>query len=305
MNDASKGSGGASTDVEGKRLPVAFLNHGGGPLPIIEESGGAHHSLVESLRNFQEDTGVTGKVRAILVISAHWEEKTPHIAAPGGENLMYDYYGFPPIAYTLQYPCRGATDVARRTMELLKKAGMTASVSDRNFDHGVFVPLLLAYPDADVPVLQLSCLQSHNIHDHIEMGRILRPLRSEGVLILGSGMSTHNMKVLMTGIGHGSISDDSAEKLRNFDDWLVSACVSRTGGDRERTLSEFSKAPFGRFAHPNIDHLLPLFVCIGAAGASTGRATLRTTFVGASISNFLFDDREMMDSWDVIDPSSA
>jgi aromatic ring-opening dioxygenase catalytic subunit (LigB family) len=257
-------------------LPTCFVNHGGGPMPILGDASQA--SLTASLRSLRATLAASASpamaaLRAILVISAHWE--TPGsfqvLTAPDARApvpLHFDYFGFPPQTYEYTYAAPGAPGVAARVCELLNGAGLAAhAVSDgerEGYDHGVFIPLLLAFPAKDVPIVQLSLKAGLDPAEHINAGRALAPLRDEGVLILGSGMSYHNMQHFMSDHGPGSIAGRQAAA---FDAWLQDTLSpSRPIDERLSQLAKWeSVAPYARHCHPREEHLAPMFVVAGAA----------------------------------------
>lgn len=237
--------------------PVVFIPHGGGPMPLLGEPG--HQPLVNFLRSAHR---LWERPKAILVISAHWEAPRASLLGDDEPDLFYDYYGFPPEAYQLSYPAVNPPHWRNRIKSVLAAAGFDVDEIDgRGYDHGVFVPLLLMQPEADLPVLQLSLLQGLDPLQHIKLGEALQPLREEGVLILGSGLSFHNMRVFGGAMG----GDD--QPGRQFHDWLVEALTrpDLAPTDRYQQLVDWSKAPHARFVHPREEHLLPLHVCLGAA----------------------------------------
>lgn len=244
---------------------VAYVTHGGGPLPLLGDPG--HRELIASLR---ELAGAAPRPQAILLISAHWEAPVASFTGGAHPPLIYDYYGFPEPAYHLQYPAPGDPVLAARAASLLHKAGLEAEVdSERGFDHGLFVPLSLMYPEADVPVVEMSLLDSLDAGAHWRLGRALVPLVAQGVAVIGSGSSFHNMAVLM---GRG----DPAEALdanRDFEQWLRQTCKNGDWGEEERgkRLCAWRQAPGGTFSHPREEHLLPALVCAGAAGKPADR----------------------------------
>jgi aromatic ring-opening dioxygenase catalytic subunit (LigB family) len=215
--------------------------------------------------------GLAGQVgarpRALLVISGHWETDIPTVHAAPEHTLLYDYYGFPEHTYRLTYPAKGAPDVAARTLALLNEAGIQAAVeTQRGLDHGVFVPLKLVYPNADIPVVQLSLRSDLSPERHLEIGRALAPLRDEGVLIVGSGMTFHNM-----GEMRGGGSDRAVRESVAFNDWLTETVELADPQERAERLADWAQAPGGRFSHPREEHLLPLMVAAGAAGDDPGK----------------------------------
>jgi aromatic ring-opening dioxygenase catalytic subunit (LigB family) len=259
-------------------MPVAYIPHGGGPWPFVELGFGEKReidALSAYLRALPELTKTAP--RALLVISAHWEEAVPTVMVGAQPPLFYDYYGFPPAAYQLTWPAPGEPTLAARVQALLRSAGFDSGSDDaRGFDHGTFVPLKVAYPKADVPVVQLSLKRGLDPAEHLSIGRALAPLRDEGVFIVGSGMSYHNMRGFM-----GAGSKDS----ETFDAWLRDAATAAPE-DRARKLSAWAAAPAGRACHPREEHLLPLMVVAGAAGEDRGVTAYNDTFAGVRLSAF-------------------
>jgi aromatic ring-opening dioxygenase catalytic subunit (LigB family) len=263
-----------------KRMPVVFLPHGGGPWPFVDLRGAFDTSdfpaLTEYLRSVRTVPAV--KPKAVLAISAHWEEKVPTVMTSPAPPLLFDYYGFPDEAYQLTWPAPGAPDVAARVRELLGAAGFeSAADAERGFDHGSFVPLKLTYPEADVPVIQLSLMASLDAAAHLAIGRALAPLRDEGVFIVGCGMSFHNMRAFRDPRGR-----PIAEQ---FDAWLRDA-ATREPAERDRALAAWAEAPAARLAHPREEHLLPLHVVAGAAGEDRGVLAFNGTFAGLRLSAY-------------------
>lgn len=218
--------------------------------------------------------------RAILVVSGHWEEPvfafTGAAAHPG---LIFDYYGFPPETYRLAWPAPGAPWVAERGAALLRAAGLPAAIDPaRGFDHGVFVPLKVAFPEADVPVVQMSLHASLDPALHLAAGQALAPLREEGVLVLGSGMSFHNLRAM----GDPRVAAPSAE----FDRWLTAAAAAKPD-DRATRLGQWEAAPFARLCHPREEHLIPLMVAAGAS-SEPGTREYGEHLLGGAISAFRF-----------------
>jgi aromatic ring-opening dioxygenase catalytic subunit (LigB family) len=177
--------------------------------------------------------------------------------------LLFDYYGFPPESYELTWPAPGEPALARRVRQLLAAAGFeSAENRERGFDHGAFVPLKLAYPEANVPTLQFSLIRGLDPKQHLALGRALAPLRDEGVFIIGSGMTFHNLR---------AFGPQSSKVAAAFDAWLRESALLPENERAER-LCDWANAPAARLAHPREEHLLPLMVIAGAAGAD--RATL-------------------------------
>jgi len=233
--------------------------------------------LAAYLRGIDATLGV--RPAAALVISGHWEAAEPTLNVAETPGLLFDYYGFPEHTYRLKYPAAGAPTLAPRVQELLSAAGFEPLVeSGRGLDHGVFVPFMLMYPQADVPILQLSLHQSLDPALHLKLGRALAPLRSEGVLIVGSGTSYHNLGAMFSGRG--------AQAAAAFDAWLNDSV--RDPAQRDRKLAAWRSAPGGRESHPREEHLIPLMVAAGAADGDAGVRTFSESLAGNALSGFQF-----------------
>jgi aromatic ring-opening dioxygenase catalytic subunit (LigB family) len=218
--------------------------------------------------------------RAILVVSGHWETQGLALTASTAPPLVYDYYGFPPHTYQLKYPSPGDPALAARIAALLQTAGLPAQLdTERGLDHGVFVPLKVIYPDADIPVIELSLERTLDPALHIAIGRALRPLRDEGVLILCAGMSFHNLRAM----GDPRALAPSVA----FDTWLGDA-VAQPAAQRAERLAAWAQAPAARICHPREEHLLPLMVAAGA-GDGPGRRVFNERVLAMQISGFRFD----------------
>ncbi len=216
--------------------------------------------------------------RALLVISAHWEASRPTVQTAPKPTLYYDYSGFPPAAYRLTWPAAGAPTVARRVRELLAGAGLKVDADDRRgFDHGTFIPLMLAWPKAEIPTVQLSLERSLDPACHLAIGRALAPLRDEGVFIIGSGNSYHNMRAFRQRTDHHRKASEA------FDTWL-NETVTRPPAVRDRRLERWTEAPDARLCHPREEHLIPLMVAAGAAGDTPGHVTWRGDLMGKALS---------------------
>ena len=200
---------------------------------------------------------------AILVISAHWEESAATLLGANAPPMLYDYYGFPDEAYDIHYPAPGSPDLADRISEFLNKSNIPARIDpQRGFDHGLFIPLKLMYPQANIPSLQLSLLQGLNPAAHITLGKALSELMLENILVIGSGFSFHNMKAFSW---KGENTADPANDA--FQNWLITVCTGPiTQNEREKRLIKWERAPSARYCHPREEHLLPLHVCLGMAG---------------------------------------
>jgi aromatic ring-opening dioxygenase catalytic subunit (LigB family) len=262
------------------RVPVAFVPHGGGPWPFVDF--GLPPGEVDALSTYLR--GVKDlpmePPRALLVVSAHWEEPSPTVMSSPAPPMLYDYYGFPPSSYEIQWPAPGDPKLAARVRELLDAKGFSSAENPtRGFDHGTFVPMKVAWPEANVPVVQLSLKGSLDAREHIELGRALAPLRDEGVFILGSGNTFHNMK--------GFRDPRAIEPSEKFDAWLRAAATA-SPRERDELLAKWTDAPHARYCHPREEHLLPLMVVAGAAGEDRGTTTWTGTFSRVHISAFHF-----------------
>ena len=262
------------------RMPVAFLPHGGGPWPFVDL--GFPRGELEDMARYLRSVAQLPKAppRALLVISAHWEAPVPTVMTSPAPPLLYDYVGFPPESYRVRWPAPGSPALAARVRELLSASGI-ASAEDarRGFDHGTFVPLSLLYPGAEVPTVQLSLVAGLDPAEHLALGRALRPLRDEGVFILGSGMTFHDLRTFFDPRAHGVSAA--------FDAWLRSA-VTGAPATRDAQLADWEQAPLARRAHPREEHLLPLHVVAGAAGEDAGVESWSGTHLGHRLSGFHF-----------------
>ena len=263
------------------RMPAVYVPHGGGPWPFVDLGFGDKASfdrLATYLRAVKDLPKTPPK--ALLVVSAHWEEAVPTVMTGKNPPLFFDYYGFPKASYELTWPAPGSPEVAARVRELLSAKGIrSAENAERGFDHGTFVPLKLTYPNADVPTVQLSLKAGLDPAEHLAIGRALEPLRDEGVFVIGSGMSYHNMR------GFGRPQALAASEA--FDGWLRETVV-KSRAEREAALSAWTKAPAARDVHPREEHLLPLMVVAGAAGEDAGRVAYDDVVMNVRISGTHF-----------------
>ena len=244
-----------------QRLPTYFISHGGGPWPWMKkEMGPTYDKLEASLADMPRQIGRTPK--AILMVSAHWE--APAFAVMGNPKppMIYDYGGFPPHTYQVHYDAPGSPELAQRVRDLVAAAGLPAQIDpERGFDHGMFSPMAAIYPKADVPVVQLSLRRGLDPAEHLALGRALAPLRDEDVLIVGSGLSYHNLR---------NFGPQAHDVSKAFDDWLQQVVVQGPPGERARQLADWASAPAARMAHPREEHLIPLMVAVGAAEDEAG-----------------------------------
>ena len=260
------------------RQPSFYIPHGGGPCFFMDDPAGTWTGMAAFLRGLPDLLPEAPK--AILIVSGHWETDGFAFTAAPNPPLIFDYHGFPPHTYALTYRAPGEPVLAGRAAGLLRAAGFDAGLDgERGLDHGVFVPLKVAFPDAEVPVVEMSLDRGLDPALAYRVGRALAPLRDEGVLILGAGMSFHNLRAYR----HAEATKPSIA----FDDWLA-AVVEGDPVEREAGLSGWAAAPAARFAHPREEHLLPLMVAAGASDRS-GRRVYCELVMETMISAFRFD----------------
>jgi 4,5-DOPA dioxygenase extradiol len=262
------------------KIQIIYFSHGGGPLPILGDA--SHRAMVDFMKKLPSELR---RPDVILVISAHWEEKTATLTGASTPPMFYDYYGFPEEAYKITYPAPGNPTLAKRISELLLQQNIPSCIDpERGFDHGLFIPLKLMYPRADIPALQLSVLRGLDPAAHLALGRALRVLLSENILVIGSGFSFHNMQAFSW---QGINRPDPANEA--FQNWLIEVCTgSLTGTGRDQSLIGWEKAPSARYCHPREEHLLPLHVC---AGIADGPARL-------IFDNYILGKRAVAFCWD-------
>ena len=242
---------------DSQKAQIVYFSHGGGPLPILGDA--SHQAMVDFMLQLPSQLR---KPDAILVISAHWEESAATLLGAITPPMFYDYYGFPDKAYEITYPAPGNPDLAERIVGLLNHNQIPARIdSQRGFDHGMFIPLKMMYPQADIPTLQLSLLRGLDPTAHLALGKALRPLLDENILVIGSGFSFHNMRAF---IWEGGRRPDAAND--GFQDWLIETCTGPLSpSERQQRLIDWHKTPSARYCHPREEHLLPLHVCAGMA----------------------------------------
>jgi aromatic ring-opening dioxygenase catalytic subunit (LigB family) len=263
-------------------MPVYFISHGGGPWSYMEDATRpAYAKLEASLAAMPAEIGATPS--AVLMVSAHWEEPEFTLMSNPRPPMVYDYYGFPDHTYHIRYDAPGDPSLAARTRQIIEEAGLPARLDpQRGFDHGAFTPLKIIYPRADVPVVQLSLKAGLDPEAHLALGRAIAPLRDEGVLIVGSGLSYHNLRQFFSPRGWGP--------SREFDGWLGGVLLGGSPMDRDKLLTAWEAAPAAREAHPREEHLLPLMVAAGAAGQDAAQRTYHETdFLGGlTVSSYCF-----------------
>ncbi len=265
------------------RLPTHFIPHGGGPCFYMEnDPPETWDKLAGWLRGLT--ASLPEKPKAILVISGHWEEHPVAINAGAAPPLLFDYYGFPQHTYELKHAAPGDPALAARIKDLIEPTGIPVRLeTERGWDHGVFVPFILIDPEAQIPMVQLSLHPSLDPKVHLVLGRALTALRDEGVWIVGSGMSYHNLYRFRSQFNPGA---------DQFDAWLHQA-VEAEPQARVRNLIEWERAPAARISQPREDHLVPLFVAAGAALEDSAKRVFHDRPWNADISGFRFRLRQI------------
>lgn len=269
-----------SSIMKPNKLPTIYLFHGGGPFPLTQEAS------QYSIRKFlQELPTKIPKPNTIILISAHWESTQVRILSKKEPNLLFDYYGFPKDLYNFKYPAKNNLDVVKKIRELFEKENITYKLDDnRDYDHGVFVPLLLMYPEANIPVVQISLVKGLDPATHFRIGQIIAPLREEGVLILGSGSSFHGFFLNLK-------KDDLKKHSEIFDQALCDICTNLkySNEERKKKILEWAKLPSAKYAHPREEHLIPLLVNLGAADGMAGERIYEDYYDDFKMGAYLFN----------------
>ena len=262
------------------KMPAFFISHGAGPCFWVDWGGPNPFKGLELF--FERIPSLLPSIpKGVLVISAHWEESDFTIQTNPAPSILYDYYGFPENTYRLEYPALNSETLIQRTISLLEKEGIIINQdANRGYDHGVFVPFLKIFPDARIPITQISLKKGMDPSEHFALGRVLAPLRSEGILIVGSGMSYHNLREI----------NDKERKSDVFDEWLTKTLVGPKK-ERENKLKFWEKAPNARFCHPREEHLIPLMVVAGCAEEDQGEKVFSERMVNWNFmsSSFKFE----------------
>lgn len=262
------------------KMPTYFISHGGGPWPYIKEWDEQYKALRESLERLPAE--LPEKPKAILMVSAHWIGSEILIMGSEKPGMLYDYYGFPEHTYHVHYNAPGDPALAARVQTMLSQAGFETAIDlDRGFDHGAFVPLAVSFPEADIPVVQVSINRNFDPDYHLRMGQALAPLRDEGILIIGSGLSYHNLRML---------DARGTEPSAQFDQWLQNKLLNTSQEERFQAIRNWEQAPSARIAHAQEDHLIPLMVTVGAAGDDVASCVYHETnaFGTITASSFKF-----------------
>jgi 4,5-DOPA dioxygenase extradiol len=249
------------------RLPVLFVSHGS-PMTALDpgRAGTAWRRMARE----------AGRPRAVVIVSAHWETDLPMVTGGAHPETIHDFGGFPDALYAIRYPAPGAPDVAAEVVASLKAAGITAGIDGcRGLDHGAWVPLMHMFPDADVPVVQLSVQPARGAEHHIALGRAIAPLSAKGVLIVGSGHATHNLRDWRS----NATGPSDLRYVGEFSEWIAQRLAS---GDDD-ALAAWKSAPDALRAHPSDEHFLPLLVAYGAAGERPQVERVHAEIVGRAL----------------------
>jgi aromatic ring-opening dioxygenase catalytic subunit (LigB family) len=263
-------------------MPSLFIPHGGGPCFFMDPDGGPADAMWQPMQAYLAGLidSLPARPKAILLVSGHWEEDQVTVHSGDGHPLLFDYYGFPEHTYQLRWDAPGSPEVAARAKALLEEAGFPVGEErERGWDHGVFIPMMVAVPDADIPLVQLSLQKDLDPAAHVAIGRALAPLRDEGVLIVGSGMSFHNLRA------------PGAQATAPSDEWdaaLVDAVTDLDPACRAERVAAWDTLPHAHFAHPREEHLLPLMVALGAGGDGPAVCDYRDHVLGWAVSGFRF-----------------
>ncbi|TQF43614.1 aromatic ring-cleaving dioxygenase [Bradyrhizobium sp. UNPF46] len=261
------------------RFPTLFLSHGGGPWPFMEDRRVQYARTAEEFGRLPQL--LPERPKAVLVITGHWEADAFTVSTSAHPPMVYDYYGFPEHTYHLKYPAPGKPELAAQVKALLTRAGVDCREDpNQGFDHGTFVPLGLMYPNADMPIVLLSLKSAYDAAEHIKVGEAIASLRDEGILIVGSGLTYHNMR--------GFNRPESRPVSYDFEAYLNEAISNPDPARRNAMLVDWETAPSARLAHPREDHLLPLMVAAGAAGSDTGRRVFVDEVANVAMASYVF-----------------
>ncbi len=261
------------------RMPTYFISHGGGPWPWLPDMAEALAPLAQSLSAMPSE--LPRPPKAILMISGHWETEDVSVMSAPNPAMEYDYFNFPAHTYDITYPAPGAPDLAKQAAELIAQAGLPVRLDpSQGFDHGTFVPAYVMYPAADIPLFQVSLRHNYDPAQHFALGRALAPLRDQDVLIIGSGLSYHNLAMF---------GPKARKPSTEFDTWLTQT-LALPASERTAALLNWESAPSARICHAKEDHLVPLFAALGAAEDATATRTYHQTeiFGGVTASSFRF-----------------
>ncbi len=260
-------------------IPTFFISHGGGPWPYVPQMRLMFIKSAQWMTDFAEN--LNAKPTAILSVTGHWEANEFSVSSALKPPMIYDYSGFPENTYKVKYSAPGSPPIAKKVVSLIESAAGMKCVEDssRGFDHGTFVPLSLMYPNENIPVISFSIKNTYNPAEHIKIGESLKPLREEGVLIIGSGLSYHNLREFG--------SPEARKVSQTFESWLTQT-IEKSPQERNDALTHWESAPSARKAHPQEDHLLPLMVVAGAAGKDMGKKIFQDDAMNVIMASYRF-----------------
>ncbi|KJZ73418.1 hypothetical protein HIM_07212 [Hirsutella minnesotensis 3608] len=279
--------------------PIIALSHGGGPMPVLDDPG--HKSIIYSLKNRVPKIlglGTPSQPRAIVLVTAHWTTGDPIISSEKTHDLLYDYSNFPPVAYTFKYPAPGEPDVAKSVKAAFDEEGLKCELNgERGWDHGVFIPMMLVNPKADVPIVQVSVLESEDAEKHLRMGAALSRLRADNIAVIGSGFASfHNFSV-MRGLRNASSAQFASFKAQS-DEWnaaLAKAVTAKSKEDRWDGLRGWRNLPHADTMHPprGGEHFMPLIVCTGAVSDEDIARSYTDEYMGVDIYTFYWGTEQV------------
>lgn len=266
--------------------PAVFVNHGGGPMPLLGDKD--HAGLTTFLKDEVQKHVNLKDLKAIILVTAHWEEDEVTISSDKHHELYFDYYGFPPESYKYKYDAPGDPETAELIHDALKKAGIPTKLDPkRGWDHGVFVPMMLINPAADIPIIQVSVLNNQDPELHYKLGEVLKQFRKEGIAVFGSGMSYHNMREFMSSRYKNEVVN------KEFDNYLYKVCTEENEKDRKKGLLSWRKELGANEAHPMraAEHFMPLIVIAGAGGSKPGERIFNWDMSGTfRLSGFIWKE---------------
>nr|AYE56499.1 4,5-DOPA extradiol dioxygenase [Bombyx mori] len=266
--------------------PALFVNHGGGARPLLGDKD--HAKLIEFFTNDVKKLVNLKALKAIILVTAHWEEEVVTISSGKHHDLYYDYYGYPPEAYEYRYDAPGYPELANEIHEKLKESGIDSKLDDeRGWDHGLFVPMLLINPAADIPIVQVSVLKNQDPRKHYQLGEALQMFRAQGIAIIGSGMTYHDFIKIKSHCYQDQVVN------KEFDYYLNTVCTAGEESARREGLIAWKQQPGGIEAHPEgaAEHLMPLIVVAGAGGPRPAERVFNWDMLGTfRLSSFIWKD---------------
>ncbi|MDE3208245.1 MAG: dioxygenase [Pseudomonadota bacterium] len=262
-----------------KTQPVLFISHGGGPWPYIEDMRPHFARTTYGLRKLANELPQVPS--AVIIVSGHWQTPGFQVSSSDHPAMEYDYSGFPEHTYHISYPAPGSPELAQKIIDTLALKNLSCQANpERGLDHGIFVPMVIMFPEANIPIVSLSIRSSFNAAEHLVLGDALSCLRHENVLIIGSGLSYHNLRQFG--------STEAGIVSKTFEDWLFTTLTHPDKTIRNHRLIKWEQAPEARKAHPREDHLIPLMVIAGAAGDEPGERVILDEVWNVTMSSYRF-----------------